>query len=177
MPSEGPRKKDLGCLSGRGPSPHNLTRHMAKTVNVMSKCHEYSGDWTPEPGSPAAERGPHAWNQETAYRIADWVVAILARASLISTPNIDLTKSGRGVREVTATRQLVWYILHVHHAMTVMRLGELFKRDHGTVCYGIAAMRGRMGLPGHDARMACAVFDEMKITPVDPIAGWSKVAA
>ena len=27
MPSEGPRKKDLGCLSGRGPSPQN-TLHM-----------------------------------------------------------------------------------------------------------------------------------------------------
>ena len=29
MPSEGPRKKDLGCLSGRGPSPQNTLRMIA----------------------------------------------------------------------------------------------------------------------------------------------------
>ena len=29
MPSEGPRKKDLGCLSGRGPSPQNNLQMIA----------------------------------------------------------------------------------------------------------------------------------------------------
>ena len=120
MPSEGPRKKDLGCLSGRGPSPHNLTRHMEQPINYVA--------W---PGI-AKQNG----KVPTPERMVEAVLQAHSEVFGTQPLTLDDMRSKARYRHLTEPRHMCMAFLRTTCRMTALQVGRFLHRDHASAMYG-----------------------------------------
>lgn len=69
-----------------------------------------------------------------------------------------LTSRGRS-NQVAIPRQVIFYVARELTDVTSTELGRIFRKDHGTVLYGVNAVKDRMGV---DEEFASQVNDIIK---------------